>query len=278
MLWINQAEGAEVMIFASDLDRTLIYSNRAIEELGRPGKTMLKPVERKDDKWISFMTTASFSMLEEINRRFLFIPITTRTTNQFNRIFIFKKEIPLTYAITSNGGHILYKGEEVEEWSAILSAKLQKDVASNKEVQDCLKKKEFRLSGLVKQVEDLFFYFILENSLSSVEINEISNSIMSFGWRISLQGRKLYFIPKAINKGTALEYICNTERLKVITGAGDSNLDWDFLKHCPNRHVPIHGELASNDFITSCSVTKNSGILAGEEILQESLSLLSIQI
>lgn len=35
------------MIFASDLDRTLVYSKRAIEELGELDKTVMKPVEKK---------------------------------------------------------------------------------------------------------------------------------------------------------------------------------------------------------------------------------------
>ncbi|HJV17288.1 MAG TPA: hypothetical protein VJ546_07900, partial [Bacillales bacterium] len=67
------------MIFATDLDRTLIYSNRALEEFGAPEKSALLPVEKKDEKWISFMTKASFDLLKEIYNRFLFIPVTTRT-------------------------------------------------------------------------------------------------------------------------------------------------------------------------------------------------------
>ena len=56
------------------------------------------------------MTESAFSMLKEVNRQVLFIPVTTRTTEQFNRFVIFEKEIPLTYAITTNGANILYKG------------------------------------------------------------------------------------------------------------------------------------------------------------------------
>lgn len=279
MLWINQTgEGVEVMIFASDLDRTLIYSNRAIEEFGYPDKTMLKPVERKDDKWISFMTTASFSMLKEINRQCQFIPITTRTTEQFKRIFIFEQEIPITYAITSNGGHILYKGVEMEEWSSFLLARMGSDLASKREIKAYLRKFGFHFDGVEKEVEDLFFYIILVNSLSNIELDKISDAVSPLGWRISSQGRKLYFIPKAINKGVALEFICRREGMKAMTGAGDSNLDWDFIKHCLNRHIPVHGELASNKFITGSSVSSNSGVLAGEEILQKTLSFLSLQI
>jgi hydroxymethylpyrimidine pyrophosphatase-like HAD family hydrolase len=263
------------MIFATDLDRTLIYSNRALEEFGAPEKSALLPVEKKDEKWISYMTKASFDLLKEIHNRFLFIPVTTRTTEQFRRIYIFQKDIPVTYAITSNGGHILYKGEELEEWTDILSAKLQNETASIKEMQSYLQRESFCFDGVLKQAEELFFYFILNLHPSGSMIRKIAEEVADLGWRISLQGRKLYFIPKVINKGDALEYICEREGITQMAGAGDSNLDWDFLKNCQFRYVPVHGELASKKYITGDSISNHCGILAGEEILQNSLSLLS---
>jgi hydroxymethylpyrimidine pyrophosphatase-like HAD family hydrolase len=264
------------MIFATDLDRTVIYSDRALQELGYPDERMLKPVERKGDKWVSYMTDTSFELLKEINQRFLFIPVTTRTTEQFNRIFIFKKDIPVTYAITSNGGHILYKGEELEEWSIILTEKMRMEAASINEIKSFLQKEGIYLDGEVKQAEELFFYFILNKIPSIFTINKIKDAVTSFGWRISLQGRKLYFVPNAINKGDALEFICQKEGVTKMAGAGDSNLDWDFLKHCQAQYVPIHGELARQNMITGHSISSSQGILAGEEILQKSLSFLSI--
>jgi hypothetical protein len=264
------------MIFATDLDRTVIYSKRALQELGYPDERVLKPVERKGDKWVSYMTEASFNLLKEINQRFLFIPITTRTTEQFDRIFIFKKDIPVTYAITSNGGHVLYKGEELEEWATILTEKMKSEAASIYEIQSFLQNEGLFLDGEVKQAEELFFYFILNRIPSIFMINKIKDAVTSFGWRISLQGRKLYFIPNAINKGDALEFICQKEGVTKMAGAGDSNLDWDFLKHCHAQYVPIHGELAHQKMITGHFISRNHGILAGEEILRKSLSFLSI--
>ena len=48
------------MIIASDLDRTLMYSMRALEELGRPEDTVLKPVEINDGNWVGYMTETCF--------------------------------------------------------------------------------------------------------------------------------------------------------------------------------------------------------------------------
>jgi hypothetical protein len=46
------------MITASDLDRTLMYSDRAIEEFGIPADLVLKPVEMIKGKWAGYMTEA----------------------------------------------------------------------------------------------------------------------------------------------------------------------------------------------------------------------------
>jgi hypothetical protein len=55
------------MIIASDLDRTLIYSKRAIEDLGRSEESELKPIEKKDGNWIAFMTERSYRTLKKLN-------------------------------------------------------------------------------------------------------------------------------------------------------------------------------------------------------------------
>lgn len=263
------------MIFASDLDRTLIFSERAIEELGDTEKASLINVENTDGKWCSYMTEASFSALKELCREHLFIPVTTRTTAQFKRIFIFEKEIPLSYAITTNGAYIYFNGEPLVEWSEIISSRIRMETSFKEDLLSYCRSEGILINGKLKQVEDLFFYYILESLPLAEEMKIIIDKASSLGWRVSLQGRKLYFIPKAINKGDALEFICQKEGMEAIAGAGDSILDWDFLKGCRHRFVPNHGELVKEMNITGCSITSNSGILAGEEILQQYLTLLS---
>jgi hypothetical protein len=262
------------MIFASDLDRTLIYSDRAIEELGVPKCSVLKPVEKKDDNWVAYMTQGSYLALKELSIHSLFVPVTTRTTEQFNRFVIFKEDIPLTYAITSNGANILYKGVQMDEWSTYISKRMHAESVPQDELLSSLLGEGYQFDGLMRQAEKLFFYFIL-NSLPTASVRKgIQELADKVGWRISLQGRKLYFIPRAISKGTALEYICQREGTEVIAGAGDSVLDWDFLRNCQNRFVPNHGELARVSGTTNYILTKNQGVYAGEEILQQFLMLL----
>jgi hydroxymethylpyrimidine pyrophosphatase-like HAD family hydrolase len=262
------------MIFASDLDRTLVYSKRAIEELGEFDRTALKPIEKKDNDWVAFMTEQSFLALKELSLTSLFVPVTTRTTEQFNRFLIFKKDIPLKYAITSNGANIIYKGEIMKDWSEHIFNRMNEESVPQKELLAKLKREGFQIDGQIKQAENLFFYYILNSLPPALDRKAINDLAVSYGWRISVQGRKLYFIPRAISKGDALEYISKLEGKEVIAGAGDSVLDWDFLKNCKYRYVPAHGELARVSGTNDFSLTKNYGVGAGEEIIHQFLQLL----
>ena len=262
------------MIIASDMDRTLVYSKRAIEQLGLPEKTLLRPVEVKDGNHVAFMSETAYHALVELCRNCLFIPVTTRTTAQYKRFTIFEKEISLPYAITFNGATILYKGEPLRDWSEHNLSQIRRESAPLDELQAGLKRGGFHFNGRLKSAENLFFYYLLESSPSLSEVQSLSSTVSKYGWRVSLQGRKLYLIPNAINKGAALEYICSREGSPALAGAGDSILDWDFLMNCQNRFVPAHGELAQFGPKKGVTYTERAGILAGEEIMQQFLTIL----
>lgn len=265
------------MIFASDLDRTLMYSARALKELGGAEDYVLKPVEWKGGRWVGFMTEAAFYFLQELSRQSLFIPVTTRTTEQFNRFVLFEQDIPLPYAITTNGAVILCRGRQLEEWSEHILQTMKKETAAIAEMSALLEREGYFFEGTLRQVENLFFYYSLTHLPASFDKATLQTLAAEHGWRISLQGRKLYFIPKAINKGDALEFICQRVGMKAVAGAGDSILDWDFLQYCDERFVPKHGELANMSEMDSCTLVEQSGIKAGEEIVQKFLNLFSIK-
>ncbi len=224
------------------------------------------------------MTETSFFALKELAQDSLFVPVTTRTTEQFNRFVIFEKDIPLTYAITSNGANILYKGKPMEDWSASIFKRMNEESVTQAELLSILQREGHQFDGQMKQAEKLFFYFILNSLPSLSEKRALNELAANYGWRISLQGRKLYFIPHAISKGTALEFICKQEGMELIAGAGDSILDWDFLQNCRYRFVPNHGELARLSGIGNHILTKSYGVGAGEEILQQFLKLQHLKV
>jgi hydroxymethylpyrimidine pyrophosphatase-like HAD family hydrolase len=263
------------MIVASDLDRTLVYSKRALNELGCSPQIPLIPVEKKDGNWVAFMTERAFNALSDLCKYHLFIPVTTRTTEQFNRFELFNHgNFPLTYAITLNGAEILYKGKTLHEWTRYMTSKIQNESITQITLLSILNKEGYQFDGKIRQVDNLFFYYILNKPPSPEVKAALQNFVAEYGWRISLQGRKLYFIPTAISKGAALEFICRREGMEAFAGAGDSLLDLDFLQNCRYQFVPRHGELANEIKGTKVTMTNNAGVAAGEEILLGFLTLL----
>ncbi|WP_257391427.1 HAD family hydrolase [Cytobacillus gottheilii] len=254
-------------LFASDLDRTLIYSKRALQSFSQDNLSDLVPVERKDESDVAFMTGRSFAMLKELAASLMFVPVTTRTYEQYKRIFIFSEDIQINYAVTANGANIHYKGQELLEWKEVLKRRLGQDCTLYQDMIENVSR--LSIQGNLKKAENLFFYYILDTVTDQMNLEEISRFALEHGWRISLQGKKLYFMPNPICKGEALQFIKEREMVDRMIGAGDSILDYDFLRYCQEAFVPNHGELMQRPEIKKivCKITQNKGVWAGEEIL-----------
>jgi hydroxymethylpyrimidine pyrophosphatase-like HAD family hydrolase len=255
-----------MMMFASDLDRTLIYSKRALTDFNQSTRSDLMAVERKNGEDVAFMTNRAFELLQELATKLLIVPVTTRTYEQYNRVFFFSQEISSKYAVTSNGANIVYKGKPLLEWNEQVQKQLQNDCLNIEKMMDRIL--TFNVNGTLKVAEGLFFYFILENILHAETINHLRKLAEDNGWRISIQGRKLYFMPNPVSKGNAVQFIKEREGIQTVFGAGDSILDHDFLKHCQYSYVPSHGELVNVGINKDQYIfTLNQGVQAGEEII-----------
>ena len=257
------------MMFATDLDRTIVYSRKALEDLGPALNDQMYAVEKKDGLDMSFMTGKAFETLKSIAKDVLLVPVTTRTTRQFQRISIFQEQIPVKYAITFNGAEIIFEGKPLPDWRESISERLKKDCASHDELKDILQKDIFHVNGQLKSAEGLFIYYLLEEKLNREQVNEFKRAASAYGWRVSYQGRKLYFMPNPISKGEAVSFIKDREGIDTLIGAGDSLLDEDFLVKCDHCFIPSHGELAENNASLSYISTERQGAYAGEEILEK---------
>ncbi|CAM5535482.1 HAD family hydrolase OS=Streptomyces glaucescens OX=1907 GN=SGLAU_10850 PE=4 SV=1 [Streptomyces glaucescens] len=92
------------------------------------------------------------------------------------------------------------------------------------------------------------------------------------GWTVSLQGRKLYAVPKPLTKSAAVYEVARRTGAELTLAAGDSLLDADLLLAADPGGAPGHGELADSDW-TAPTITAlpERGVLAGERILRELL-------
>ncbi|HFU7059017.1 TPA: HAD family hydrolase [Bacillus cereus] len=264
------------MIFASDLDQTLIYSRKSfhtnIEE------EQIRLVETLDGKEVSFITHKAISLLQKLQLRAQFIPVTTRTVEQFQRITLFQTEVIPEYAITSNGGNILHNGKEDFVWKE----KIQKKLSS-----ECLEKeavlKEFQRishkSWVISQktADHLFHYCIIKREhIPNEELAFFTIWLDEQGWTYSLQGKKLYFLPKPVNKWDSIQYLKENLQANTVITAGDSLLDLCMLEEANHAFAPLHGELVTkqNNFSPHILKIKEIGIYASEEILNNALKLI----
>ncbi|HEY8980530.1 MAG TPA: HAD family hydrolase [Streptomyces sp.] len=261
------------VLVASDLDRTLIYSPSALA-LTMPDARAprLLCVEVHEARPLSFMTETAAQLLADLGDAAVFVPTTTRTRKQYLRINL-PGPAP-KFAICANGGHLLVDGVSDADWQAEVTAKLSSECAPHAEIQAHLTENTDPV-WLRKQrvAEDLFSYLVVERELLPEEwVKELSAWAEQLGWGVSLQGRKIYVVPKPLTKSAAVREVLRRTGAALSLGAGDSLLDADLLETVDHAWRPGHGELADTGW-TGPGVTAlpERGVLAGERILREFL-------
>ncbi|THF84536.1 HAD family hydrolase [Cohnella fermenti] len=255
------------MIFASDLDLTLIYSERS---MGSVPPEELVPVELYEGRYISYMTKTAMDRLEEVAGMAAFVPVTTRTPEQYNRIFAILERYRPVYAIVSNGGTVLQNGQPDLEWREEVQRALQHGCASHEEILarfGRISNEDWVRSS--RLCDGLFFSIVVERDRLPVDaIEAFRGELSSLGWTYSLQGRKIYLVPNAITKGAALAYVKERLASAFVIGAGDSLLDESLLLASDAAFAPVHGELGVRySEHPHIRFTGSTGIRASEEIL-----------
>jgi hypothetical protein len=261
-------------IVASDLDRTLIYSAAALA-LTMPDEDAprLLTVEFHEARPLSYMTEAAGRLLVELGDTVRFVPATTRTRKQYRRI-----SLPGTqpsYAICANGGHLLVSGRTDHDWNTEMRRRLDDGSAPLAEVRAHLAatadpewlRKE-------RVAEDLFAYLVVDRErLPAGWVKELAAWAEPLGWTVSLQGRKIYAVPKPLSKSAALAEVVRRTGAERVLAAGDSLLDADLLTAADAGWTPGHGELADTGWTAShITPLPAGGVLAGEEILRRFLA------
>lgn len=258
------------MIFASDLDQTLIYSERFLTEF--PGEVVAVEI----GKYSSYMTKRASELLKIISSKITFIPCTTRTIEQYNRIQYFRDSIRPNYAVVSNGANILLSGVVDLGYQERLFYQLLNECLASKDVLaefSKLASKEW--AQPMHEADKTFHYCIIDRQkIPLEELKSFGNWVEKQQWTMSIQGRKLYLIPKIVNKGNALRRIMELAGKSEVFSAGDSLLDLPLLWEGKHSISPAHGEIFEQYCDAGWIFTKSSGILAGEEILSEIFHLL----
>lgn len=233
-----------MMIFASDLDNTIIHSYKKAfdDEIC---------VEWKDEKKLSYMSKFSYNALQEISKKIEFIPITTRAVEQYKRLKLFKENNFPRFALTSNGGILIENNKVNTNWFNESKKMISESINELNECIDILKEDK-NICFEVRFVDEMFVFSKTNNLEESIK-NIIKNINLKYS-SVFNNGSKIYVIPDILNKGTALLRIKKYLNADYVICAGDSNFDIPMLKVSDNIFIP---DIKMKSYFKKCNIEIN---------------------
>ena len=213
------------VVFAADLDNTLIHSYLHEKE----GDIC---IEYKKDFKQGFMTKYAYDNMPEIINRYIFVPVTSRSIEQYLRIGYIKDLAK--YAITSNGGRLLINKKEDEEWNNETNAIVNKYHEEYMKLESVYKDDvDLRIAKMI----DESYYFLLvkddvDPSQKLLDCQKITNL------DAVLSRRKIYILPKEIDKGKSVLKVKEMLGADLLIVAGDNSFDLAMLNVADIAIVP----------------------------------------
>jgi hypothetical protein len=264
---VSAARPAGGPVVFLDLDRTTIYSAAALAlDVPDHAAPRLLCVEVYRGAPLSFMTEAAVAAFTELRAAAIVVPTTTRTVEQLARVHL--PGPPAPYAIAGNGGDLLVDGVPDPSWTDTVRGRLA-DCAPLGEVVAHLEavSGEFVLNR--RTASGLFAYAVVDRAALPVDwVPALAAWCAPRGWAVSLQGRKVYAVPRPLTKSAAAAEVLARAGGGRLLAAGDSLLDADLLRAADVAVRPAHGELADAGFaLPHLHVTAAVGAAAGEELL-----------
>jgi len=260
------------LLAASDLDQTLVFSARSAAR----DVAGLVAVEEYEGRSISWVTPRAWDLLGDLLATGDFLPVTTRTPAQYARIRW--PGAPPREAVCANGGVLLVDGVPDAAWAQQVRTTLAAAQALPA-VHELLAGLAAELRALVpgsaepavRSVEDLFAYVVLRDGqrppLEGARLGGLAARLDAWGYGVSLQGRKLYAVPRALTKSAAVAEVVRRRGADGVVSAGDSLLDADLLLAGRQAWRPGHGELLRSGFDhPGVELVDAVGAAAGEEI------------
>ena len=214
------------ILFACDMDNTLIHSSRLYKEND-------VNVEIYDGREISFMSPKAIELLNKLLKsdKIDFLPVTTRSIAQFSRI-----QLPsaVNSALVCNGTILLNNGIPDEKWQETAVAETEKYLPEMDQL--CKKYEESGLFRTVKIVDGMFLFAARENRDGIDKLAEKLATETTLNLEVS--GRKMYWFPPIANKGISLKRYCETFGYERVIAAGDSSIDYPMLDFAGTALVP----------------------------------------
>lgn len=231
--------------FLSDLDGTLVHALRALPDEQAPAAVI---VEHYEGRPITVSHEQTIGALADLSVRAHFVPATTRSVAQLQRITPIWERVADGWVICANGATILHGGEQDVDWSRTIERRAG-GAAPVDQVRDVLER-EFgdpagvRWLGEWRPCDSHFVYAVCDPETTPPGIEEqASRAVEPLGWVAVKHGRKLYVLPRHLTKRAAAEHLIERLEIERVLAAGDSLLDLELLELADRAWVPVGSEL-----------------------------------
>ncbi|MDD5937103.1 MAG: HAD hydrolase family protein [Clostridiales bacterium] len=217
-----------MILFNSDLDNTLIYSYK--REIGDDKCC----VEIYQEREISFMTKTSYQLLQKVNKGVCFVPTTTRTVEQYERIDL-GIGTP-KYALVCNGGKLLVDGVNDESWYQESRERIQEcDEVMQQAIRilECDPHRTFE----IRYIDQLFIF--TKSDAPDDSIAYLKSNLDMSKVDVFKTGIKVYVTPKMLTKGNAVLRLKEKLKSEKVIAAGDSEFDLSMLQVADIAFAPV---------------------------------------
>ena len=258
-----------MQLFTSDLDRTLIFSKNTIQV----AVDNCLCIEQLEEREISYINATIEQLLRQIHEKLHFVPVTTRSLAQYERITLFQQAIVPEVAIVANGGIILRNGQVDTVWQQHIENQRSLLPLSLLQIRDKFSK-QLTANFILRHhiIDELFYCYIVDPQMVDLnQIHDFNKALQQYGWHCSLQGRKLYILPMFLSKGAAVQYIKSLRHYDWHFAAGDSLMDMSMLQLANDYFVPLHGELKKYAEQLNIAIVQKSGADFAEYFLEQIL-------
>ncbi|MDE7244617.1 MAG: HAD family hydrolase [Oscillospiraceae bacterium] len=214
--------------FFSDLDHTLLYSHRV--EIAEE-KTVVEYLHGREQ---SYMTRRTLDWLREAASWLRLIPVTTRSPEQYGRIFIFRDLLPCRYALVCNGGVLLKDGCPDGPWLAETRRRAGRELEEAERAAGLLGR--MVTAEHIHTPLHLMTYAKIGNPEAAAQLlrSGLDGALVT----VRYDRTKVYCIPRSIHKGAALTRFQEQFRTGTAIAAGDSEFDVTMLNAADFAVVP----------------------------------------
>ena len=266
-----QRDDLRPVLITTDLDRTLLFSPRAIAQLG--GGLPADAVETQGAE-LSHAVRDSLAALPPHAR------LCVATSRSVSRLARLRLPFATPYAIAANGGVVLIDGVLDMGWAArtekLLAAGAPaaavRAVLAGPRLADGPGRDQPRWLIRMGDTDDMCCMAIVDlDVFGDDEFAAVALRCGELGWEASLIGRKLYAFPAGFGKEHAAAYVA--ERVSALAGAalvrlaaGDTEHDRRMLADADHAWVPAGSELAASASGGEFLVTRQPGHAAAAQI------------